>query len=115
MDLGDRIKSLRESLGLTQSELARRIGKRPHYISQLEKGVIRPSLGALEHLAEALGLTPSELLKEDVSASRAVSEYEDPEQEEYVMKLVRIFEDMGPDAVSAAKSAIDEIIGETGK
>lgn len=53
---------LRDS-GLSQSELARRAGLTPAYISQLLSGVNQsPGLDQLEQIAKALGITPSRLL-----------------------------------------------------
>lgn len=62
--LGARVRQLREWRGLSQEELAEKIGKDQNYISQLERGVIRmPRPETLAALAEALGTTPVDLLR----------------------------------------------------
>lgn len=58
--LGDRIREHRERLGLTQIQVgAGRLSG--SYISQVERGLTRPSRPALEHIAERLGTTSFEL------------------------------------------------------
>jgi predicted RNase H-like HicB family nuclease/DNA-binding XRE family transcriptional regulator len=48
------IKIARERAGLTQDELAHRLGVRRHYISRYEKGVVIPSVDRFLKLFEAL-------------------------------------------------------------
>lgn len=52
--LGQRIKVLRKSKNLLQSELAGKINVEPKYLSRLETGLSSPSLKTLEKLANAL-------------------------------------------------------------
>lgn len=56
------LKTRRVELGLSQSEIARRIGVDPGYISDLERGKRNPNLQRLAPLAVALDTTPSALL-----------------------------------------------------
>lgn len=56
------IRQLREALGLSQSELARRIGVTPQAIQQLEDGKVRDPRYILA-LADALGVPPAALGK----------------------------------------------------
>ena len=46
----------REQQGITQSELARRMGVRPHAISRIESALHSPRLDTLAAYANALGL-----------------------------------------------------------
>lgn len=55
------LRDLRLRKGLTQEELARRIGKTPSYISHLENKKYFPSLKALRRIAEVLEV-PAETL-----------------------------------------------------
>ncbi len=64
MRLGARLRRARLARNLTQSEVAQKQFS-VSYISAVERGQIRPSLGALEKLAERLQVPLSELLRED--------------------------------------------------
>ncbi|MDE0302691.1 MAG: helix-turn-helix transcriptional regulator [Gammaproteobacteria bacterium] len=60
--LGERIKSQRRSLGLTQVELAGRVGISRASIANIETGLQRTSSFLLVQLAEVLNIVPTELL-----------------------------------------------------
>ncbi|MCP5045963.1 MAG: helix-turn-helix transcriptional regulator [bacterium] len=49
--INKRLKAVRESLGLNQTELAHRLGSSPTAISELEKGKYKPNYDMLERLA----------------------------------------------------------------
>lgn len=56
MNCGERIKAARKKAGLTQSELAARIGITPQVISQYERGVKKnPKPATLKKIADAIG------------------------------------------------------------
>ncbi len=52
--VGDKIKRLREEAGLTQSELAKKLGKTQSYVGLLEKDYRSITLNTLEKIAKAL-------------------------------------------------------------
>jgi ribosome-binding protein aMBF1 (putative translation factor) len=54
--LGARVRAERERLGLTQSELAEKMGTTQPTIARLEAGGVTPSLDTLHRAADALGL-----------------------------------------------------------
>ena len=54
--LGARVRAERERLGLTQSELAEKMGTSQPTIARLEAGGVSPSLDTLHRAADALGL-----------------------------------------------------------
>ncbi len=61
--VGQRIRELRKRAGLTQAQLA--AGRYTSaYISALENGLARPSLAAMQHLADRLGIRVDELVRE---------------------------------------------------
>jgi transcriptional regulator with XRE-family HTH domain/KaiC/GvpD/RAD55 family RecA-like ATPase len=64
MDLGRRIKELRTKRGLSQTEVARSIGVTPSTISQVENGLIYPSLPALMKIAEILNVSVASFFRE---------------------------------------------------
>lgn len=59
--LGQRVRELRTSRGLTQEALAERVGFRASYFSQIESGTKGATIDTLAAVAAALGVTLSEL------------------------------------------------------
>jgi transcriptional regulator with XRE-family HTH domain len=57
-ELGTTLRSLRESAGLTQAELARRAGLGKSRLSKYESGKELPKLASLEKLLRVLGAEP---------------------------------------------------------
>ncbi|SDM39596.1 helix-turn-helix domain-containing protein [Allokutzneria albata] len=55
--LGERLRSARAAAGLGVRELGRRIGVSGSMISQIEKGISRPSVSTLYAIANELGVT----------------------------------------------------------
>ncbi|MEF9989621.1 MAG: cupin domain-containing protein [Christensenellaceae bacterium] len=55
MDIGEKIKALRQRLGLTQGELADRAELSKGFISQLERDLSSPSIATLTDILECLG------------------------------------------------------------
>jgi len=68
MDFARRIETVRKSLGLTQAEVARRLGWSPPNFARIEKGRITPSLRSLEAIAEVLDVPLSTLAAESAPA-----------------------------------------------
>lgn len=56
LELGRQVRELRDSVGISQRELAERMGTTQSVIARLEAGGSRPSLTTLERVAEAVGL-----------------------------------------------------------
>ena len=61
--LGAMLAALREREGITQTELARRVGTARSNVCRWERKPSNMTLGTLTKLAAALGQTPSILLK----------------------------------------------------
>lgn len=59
--LGARIKALRDARGLTQQELAEKVGFGLDYTSSIERGRKGATIATLAKFAAALGVTLSEL------------------------------------------------------
>lgn len=55
-ELAEQVRELREAKGLSQSELARRIGSTQPAVARLEAGGVAPTIETLERIASALGL-----------------------------------------------------------
>lgn len=62
MSLAARVRELRESLGMSQTDLAYRVDVEPSYISQIESGKKRPSIELQEKLAAELRTSLADFL-----------------------------------------------------
>ena len=60
--LGDHVRELRQKRGLTQNDLAQRLGVPQSRISEIESGTRMPNLVTMLRLAAALDCKPSALL-----------------------------------------------------
>ncbi|MGN0629982.1 MAG: helix-turn-helix domain-containing protein [Ruminococcus sp.] len=56
-------RPIRKKLGITQKELANKLGVTPNAISQWENGVRNPSLENVKRLADILHCTTDDILK----------------------------------------------------
>lgn len=97
--LGGRIRAARTEAGLSQSQLGR-----PHftraYVSALELGKIRPSLKALEFLAQRLGRTVSSFLEDAAELRR---------REELEQGIRRLKELVARGELGAARELLDRL------
>ncbi len=59
---GEHLRQLRKAAGLTQEELAFRVGLDRTYISLLERGIKSPTLNTFFRLCAALNQNPSEII-----------------------------------------------------
>lgn len=75
MTFGQKIKQLRTERGLTQEELAARVGKGKSYICNIEKGFRTTTLDCIPPLAEALNVPIGELMGDDIEPSSPFLEY----------------------------------------
>ena len=72
MTLGDRIRHARERVGLSQIELARRIGLSKNAMNSIEAGDADPRASRIVAIAQVLGVsTDALLLDQPATASRA--------------------------------------------
>ncbi len=71
-ELAGRVRAEREGLGLTQAELAERMGTSQPVVAQLEAGGIMPSLDTLYRAADALGVELIVSFQQRSSARREV-------------------------------------------
>jgi transcriptional regulator with XRE-family HTH domain len=62
---GSRLRVLREAAGLTQEELAEKVGMNYQNIGRLERGDRSPSWKTVLKLAEALGVEPNDFTDKD--------------------------------------------------
>lgn len=67
--IGNNIRMVRNAIGISQTELANRVGSDKSAISRYENGTQRPSLETLMRIADALDVDLVDLLKEKVILS----------------------------------------------
>ncbi|MCA9211404.1 MAG: helix-turn-helix transcriptional regulator [Planctomycetales bacterium] len=61
-ELGQAIRQRRRKLGLSQEELAGKVGTALSYMSEIETAKVSPSVAVLRRIADALGMKTSELV-----------------------------------------------------
>lgn len=72
LQLGTRIRSLRQARHLTLREVADRAGVTESFLSQVERDVTSPSIATVHRVARALGLSIAQLFAEDAETGRVV-------------------------------------------
>ena len=61
-NLGKRIADARHVLGLTQKDLANKVGVTAQAVSKWERGSSCPDISILDEIADSLGVSVSEIL-----------------------------------------------------
>ena len=69
MEIGARIRSVRETMGFSQGDLERATGLLRSYISRIEHGHTMPSVANLERIATAFGMQLHDMLNEGVTVA----------------------------------------------
>jgi transcriptional regulator with XRE-family HTH domain len=72
LQLGPRIRALRQARHVTLRELAARAGVTESFLSQVEREVTSPSIASVQRIARALDLAIAELFVEDAPHGRVV-------------------------------------------
>lgn len=65
MNIGSRLRKVREDRKMSGRALALQVGVVPSQISKIESGATNPSIDLLQKLCEALGITMAEFFAED--------------------------------------------------
>lgn len=65
MEIGERLRKIRKSKGLSIYKLSQETGISQNHISDLELGRRKPSVDTIKRLIEPLGITLAELFNED--------------------------------------------------
>lgn len=63
--VGRNLRTARKRLGLSQEDLAHRVGKSLTYVGQVERGTRNLSLASVEQIAGWVGVEPLELFEVD--------------------------------------------------
>lgn len=77
MTIGERIRAARKKAGLTQRELAEKLGISEQGITQWETGVRNAKLGTIKKIAEAIGVPFETLVTDDEERRNPMSKNED--------------------------------------
>jgi transcriptional regulator with XRE-family HTH domain len=72
LQLGTRIRSLRQARHLTLRDVAQRAGVTESFLSQVERDVASPSIATVHRIARALDLSIAQLFAEDTDTGRVV-------------------------------------------
>lgn len=67
--IGENLKNIRISLGLTQEEVAESVGLAPRYLSDIERNKTKGSITTLVKLCNLYKVTPTVVLKDYLSTS----------------------------------------------
>jgi transcriptional regulator with XRE-family HTH domain len=70
--IGDKVRMLRERLGLSRAELAQMAEVTPGFIAQLENNKTQASLPTLRRISQCLGVSPCYLILADDSAEEMI-------------------------------------------
>ncbi len=76
MQTGELIKQARTNIGMTQAELAKRLGVTPQAISQYERGIKNPKNETLKKIATALNIPWYKLLSDNPSEQMQILAWE---------------------------------------
>lgn len=109
VDFGNTIKQLRKKAGLTQLELAERIGTSQAAIAQYEKGLKAPELSKLPSIAKAFSVTVSELFTEEQKRIQVTKIKDIPNRR--TIKLQKVFEKLKPVEQQFVLKQIEGLIG----
>lgn len=72
MDLGGKIRKLREIMGMTATDVAEKAEVTPSLISQIERNIANPSLATLKKIADVLKTPLSFLFSEENNVSPVI-------------------------------------------
>lgn len=83
--LGDVVRARRKALGVSQEEVAEKVGIASQFYGRIERGIALPSVPTLSNLADALGLSTDELL----GRSKSIEPPPEPRDSPDVHRVVR--------------------------
>jgi transcriptional regulator with XRE-family HTH domain len=88
-DIGTRLREERDRVGISQRELARRVGLSPSMISQIESGLSQPSVSTLYGIVTELGASLDDLFGGNGSSSEAGPDGPSDEASTHLGPMVR--------------------------
>ena len=103
MNIGDKIRQIREARGLTQKEVALTIGMDQSQYSKIEKAKTDPSTSTLEKVAKAIGIGLSELFADD--SFKDINSYD-----KSLMEKLQLIEQLDEDEKKSIFKIIDGLV-----
>ncbi len=100
LTMGDRIRSSRKRIGLTQEALAEKLDITLYYMGEIERGVKTPSLDLFIKLVETLDVSADYLLRDTVSTGNVYGD----------KRMARKLENLTPRQRAAVEALIDTYI-----
>ena len=104
-DVGSRIKLIRQSLGMTQSELAKKMSVSKQAISKAESGNEDLSTTRVRKFADALGVTPGYIMGWELKDGSPRTERA-PEPSKH-QKILMAYNELDP----TVQQVVDKILG----
>ena len=105
MDIGKKIKTIREAKGMTAKEVISAVSMGAPMYSRIENGVNEPSLSTLEKIAKALGIKLSDFFDEEDKLTD-VNSYDAS-----LMEKVKLVEELNDDEKKTVFSIVDAFVG----
>ena len=105
MDIGKKIKTIREAKGMTAKEVISAVGMGAPMYSRIENGVNEPSLSTLEKIAKALGIKLSDFF-DDEDTLTDINSYDAS-----LMEKVKLVEELNEDEKKTVFSIVDAFLG----
>jgi transcriptional regulator with XRE-family HTH domain len=105
MDIGKKIKSIREAKGMTAKDVISAVGMGAPMYSRIENGVNEPSLSTLEKIAKALGVKLSDFFDTDDKLAD-VNSYDAS-----IMEKIKLVEELNDEEKKMVFSFVDALVG----
>lgn len=105
MNIAKRIKTIRETKGMSQKELITAVGLGAPMYSRIETGKVEPSLTTLEKIAKALGVSLVDFFEDDQNPSE-INSYDAS-----IMEKVKTIEQLSDDEKKLVFAFVDALLG----
>ncbi len=104
MNIGEKIKKLRQEKNVSQAALGKAVGVHEKHISRYERGISRPSMETLRKMAGFFGVSIDFLVSEDISA------IDNPNRDNELFDYFEEANRLGEEDKNIIKGVLDAII-----
>lgn len=104
MDIGEKIRKIREAKGLSQKEVAATVGMDQSQYSKIEKGKTDPTTATLQKITAAIGVSLAEIFASD-EAFKDVGSYD-----RSLMEKLQLLEQLEEDEKQSVFKIIDGLV-----